>query len=598
MESKLAVLDYAIICAYIAFALAIGGAFAKRAGRSIVQFFTAGKELPWWIAGTSMVATTFASDTPLAVTGFVRKQGIAGNWFWWNAALANMLSTFLFAPLWRRSGALTDLEFIAMRYSGAPANFLRGFRVVYSSIITNSIVMGWVIHAMVKIVRTTFGWEPTTTLAILIFVVFVYTVTAGLWGVALTDFFQFILAMTAAIWLAFAALKAIGGGANLVAQLESGGLSDRLSFFPHPENKDLWVAFLAYMLVQWWAVGRPDGEGYIAQRMLATKDERNAVLSVLWFSFAHYVLRPWWWMVVALASLLLMPKMPDAVGDEGAYPAMMMKLLPTGALGIMVAAMLAAFMSTMDTHMNWAASYLINDFYKPFIKPNAEEKHYVLVGRLATAFILALGVGASLVTQQISTAWMLLAGLNAGVGPVSMLRWLWWRINAWSEISAMATALIVNTAIYILGWCKVQPFSSLITDVGFPKRLLIIVICVQIAWVMTTLLTKPEPTDRLISFYKRVRPPGWWRPVLEITSLSSKPLGWQWALGWLGGCLLIYGGLIALGGLLLQQLKWFAIGAVPAVVGCTAALFALRHCFSSNEPSGFDEQVIQTKQGN
>lgn len=583
MGEGLAAWDYAIVVAYIAFALGVGGALARRAARSVVEYFAAGRELPWWLAGTSMVATTFASDTPLAVTGFVRRQGIAGNWFWWNAAIANMLSTFLFAPLWRRSKALTDLEFIAMRYSGASANFLRGFRVLYTSLIANSIVMGWVIHAVVKIVRTTFDWEPVTALTVLILVAFVYTITAGLWGVVLTDFLQFALAMTGAIWLAVASLKVVGGGVNLVAQLRDAGLAGRISFMPPHEERHLWVAFLTYMLVQWWAVGRPDGEGYIAQRMLATKDERNAVLSVLWFSFAHYVLRPWWWMIVALASLLLMPKMPKALGDEGAYPAMMMKLLPTGALGIMVAAMLAAFMSTMDTHMNWAASYLVNDFYKPFIKPDADERHYVLVGRFATALILALGVGASLVTQQISTAWMLLAGLNAGIGLVSMLRWLWWRVNAWSEISAMATALVVNSAIYMLGWHKVAPFDFLITDSGFPHRLLLITACVQVVWVTVTLLTKPEPVDKLVMFYRTVRPPGWWRQVAEVASLPHKPIEWHWVLGWVGGVMLIYGGLVALGGLLLVQLDWLTIGLVSAVIGCAFAAYALRRCFSSLE---------------
>ncbi|MCS7253543.1 MAG: sodium:solute symporter family protein [Armatimonadota bacterium] len=583
MDGKMALWDYAIVGLYFAFALGVGGALARRAAQSIAQYFAAGRELPWWLAGTSMVATTFASDTPLAVTGFIRKQGIVGNWFWWNAAIANMLSTFLFAPLWRRSGALTDLEFIAMRYSGTPANILRGFRVLYTSLIANSIVMGWVIHAMVKIVRTTFGWEPITALAILISVAFAYTITAGLWGVVLTDFLQFALAMTGAIWLAFASLEVIGGGANLVSQLKDAGLAKRLLFLPSCEERHLWIAFLTYILVQWWAVGRPDGEGYIAQRMLATKDERNAVLSVLWFSFAHYVLRPWWWIVVALASLLLMPNMPKEVGDEGAYPAMMIKLLPTGALGIMVAAMLAAFMSTMDTHMNWAASYLVNDFYKPFIKSDADEKHYVLIGRLATAFILALGVGASLATQQISTAWMLLAGLNAGIGLVSMLRWLWWRINAWSEISAMATALIVNSIIYILGWCKLAPFDFFITDLGFPYRLIIIIVCVQVAWVAVTLLTKPEPMEKLVSFYRKVRPPGWWRTVSEAASLPPRPIEWYWVLGWVGGVMLIYGGLIALGGLLLSQLKWLLIGAVPTAIGCVAVARALRRCLSSHE---------------
>lgn len=567
MEAKLTGLDYTIIVGYLLFALGIGFALGRKASQSLAQYFVAGRELPWWLSGTSMVATTFASDTPLAITGLVRTQGIAGNWFWWNGALANLLGTFLFAPLWRRSEALTDLEFIALRYDGAPANFLRCFRVLYSALIANSIIMGWVIHAMVKIIRTTFGWEPITALAVLITFTFLYTLAAGLWGVVLTDFVQFALAMTGAIWLAVAALGIVGGGAALVHRLGEQNLMERLAFIPSPENHDLWFAFLAYILVQWWSVGRPDGEGYIAQRILASKDERNAVLSFLWFAFAHYVLRPWWWIVVAFVSLLLMPKMPKALGDEGAYPAMMVRLLPPGALGIMIAAMLAAFMSTIDTQINWAASYLVNDFYRPFVNPHAEQRYYVLVGRLATALVLTLGVLAALVTEQISTAWMLLAGLNAGIGLVSILRWLWWRVNAWSEISAMAVALFVNSAIYLLGWLKIQPFAFLTTNEGFPLRLLIIVSFTQAAWVLTTLLTSPEPMEKLVAFYRKVRPPGWWRPVADTVGLQVEPIDWRWALGWVGGVALIYGGLLFLGGLLLWQTQWLISGGIAALLG-------------------------------
>ncbi|MDW8028749.1 MAG: sodium:solute symporter family protein, partial [Armatimonadota bacterium] len=482
-------------------------------------------------------------------------------------------------PLWRRSEALTDLEFIALRYHGAPANFLRCFRVLYTSLISNSIVMGWVIAAMVKIVQTTFGWEPKTSLAVLIFVAFFYTILSGLWGVVLTDLVQFILAMTGAIWLAVAALEAIGGGSILVQKLTEQGLTDRLAFIPSPENHELWLAFLTYILVQWWAVGRPDGEGYIAQRILATKDERNAVLSFLWFSFAHYVLRPWWWMIVALVSLLVMPKMQEPWGEEGAYPVMMVQFLPPGALGIMVAAMLAAFMSTMDTHLNWAASYLVNDFYRSFIKPNASERHYVLVGRFATAFILSLGVATALVTEQVEAAWKLLAGLNAGIGLVSILRWLWWRVNAWSEISAMATALIVNSAIYLLSWIGNPVATYLTTTEGFPLRLIITVITVQIVWVTVTLFTNPEPMDKLLAFYRKVCPPGWWKPVAEFAGLPSEPIHWRWLLGWIGGVALIYGSLIALGGLLLMQPQWLIGGGLTAIAGLAGVRLGLNAVF-------------------
>lgn len=582
MEAKLTTLDYAIVVGYIVFAMVIGVILARKASKSISQYFAAGRELPWWLAGTSMVATTFASDTPLAVTGIVRTQGISGNWFWWSGALANMLGTFFFAPLWRRSEALTDLEFIALRYHGVPANFLRCFRVLYSSLISNSIVMGWVIAAMVKIVQTTFGWEPKTALAVLIFVAFFYTILSGLWGVVLTDLVQFVLAMAGSIWLAVEALKEIGGSTMLVQRLSEQGLTVRLAFIPSPENSKIWFAFLTYILVQWWAVGRPDGEGYIAQRILSTKDERNALLSFLWFAFAHYVLRPWWWIVVALVSLLLIPQMQKPLGDEGAYPVMMVQLLPSGALGIMVAAMLAAFMSTMDTHLNWAASYLVNDFYRPFIKPNGDERHYVLVGRIATTFILAFGVAAALVTEQVEAAWKLLAGLNAGVGLVSILRWLWWRVNAWSEISAMATALIVNSAIYLLAWLGEPKAGFLTTMEGFPLRLLIIVLCVQVAWVLVTFLTKPEPMEKLIDFYRKVRPLGWWKPIASVAGLKSENLNWRWLIGWFGGVALIYGGLVALGGLLLMQLQWLIGGGIVAVTGLISLQVGLKAIFQKS----------------
>ncbi|HID06175.1 MAG TPA: hypothetical protein EYP10_03405, partial [Armatimonadetes bacterium] len=323
MGVALAPLDLVIIAGYLFFALGIGAYFARRAGKSIVQFFGSGKQLPWWVAGTSMVATTFASDTPLAVTGFVRTVGISGNWFWWNGVMPNMLATFLFAPLWRRSGVLTDLEFIAIRYSGAPATGLRIFRVLYSSLIANSIVMGWVIGAMVNIVRAILGWDEVPTLALLMGIAFAYAVVAGLWGVVLTDLLQFVVAMGGSILLAFFALSAVGGGATLVQKLTAQGKATNLHLIPLPSSKHAFNAFLVYMLVQWWSVGRLDSEGYLAQRLLATRDERNAMLSFLWFAFAHYALRPWFWIIVGLASLILIPQATVELGEEGAYPMMM-----------------------------------------------------------------------------------------------------------------------------------------------------------------------------------------------------------------------------------------------------------------------------------
>jgi len=570
--------DYAIIVAYLVFALVVGALLGRRASRSMAEYFAAGRNLPWWVAGTSMVATTFAADTPLAVSGLVRKQGVAGNWFWWNGVFANMLGTFLFAPLWRRCGVLTDLEFIRIRYDGRAADLLRGFRVLYSSLIYNSIVMGWVILGASKIVRATFGWEPWETLGVLMVITFVYTLSAGLWGVVMTDLLQFVLAVTGAVWLGIAALSAAGGSDLLVEQLAARGLLERLAIIPTPEMRDLWIAFLTYVLLQWWSVGRPDGEGYIAQRILSTRDERHATLAFLWFAFAHYVIRPWWWLLVGLASLILIPEaIPTELGgDEAAYPMLMGQLLPVGVLGIMVASLLAAFMSTMDTQMNWAASYLTNDFYRAYIRKQAPDRHYVLVGRITTAFILALGVGVSLITEDISKAWMLLAGLNAGIGTVSVLRWLWWRVSAWSELGAMLTALVVNSVIYALGWMKVSPFDMLIETAGFPYRLMIIVGITQVAWLVITFLTEPVSREKLVEFYRRVRPPGWWGDIAREAGVEGTRMGWRWLFGWFGGVLMIYGGLFALGGLLLWQVPWLLGGGVAFALGIVGVRLGLK----------------------
>lgn len=576
MGVALAPLDLVIIAGYLFFALGIGAYFARRAGKSIVQFFGSGKQLPWWVAGTSMVATTFASDTPLAVTGFVRTVGISGNWFWWNGVMPNMLATFLFAPLWRRSGVLTDLEFIAIRYSGAPATGLRIFRVLYSSLIANSIVMGWVIGAMVNIVRAILGWDEVPTLALLMGIAFAYAVVAGLWGVVLTDLLQFVVAMGGSILLAFFALSAVGGGATLVQKLTAQGKATNLHLIPLPSSKHAFNAFLVYMLVQWWSVGRPDSEGYLAQRLLATRDERNAMLSFLWFAFAHYALRPWFWIIVGLASLILIPQATVELGEEGAYPMMMVKLLPAGALGLLVAAMMGAFMSTIDTQLNWAASYLINDFYRPYIRPNAPEEHYVLASRIATTVVLALSVGAALVTEQVRTAWMLLAGLNTGIGLVSVLRWLWWRVNAWSEISAMGASLIVNAIIFMCGKLGIAPFKFLITNQGFPYRLLIILAITQPAWLLATFITPPEPKEKLLTFFQRIQPPPrWWRPIADDKVSGIAISGVELTVAWLSGVMFIYGSMFVLGGLLLAQLRWIIFGGIASLLGFIGTMRAL-----------------------
>ncbi len=509
---QISLLDWIFVLVYFMLALGIGLYFSKRARGDIIEYFTSGRSLPWWLAGTSMVATTFAADTPLAVTELVAQHGIAGNWLWWNMLMSGMLTVFLFARLWRRAEFITDVEFTELRYSGRPAAILRGFRAIYLAIPINLIVLGWVTLAMVKILELSVGVNKWIAVGICVLVTLAYSGLSGLWGVVVTDFLQFFIAIIGSFALAFFAIDAVGGVAGLKEGLVRiyGAEHDILNFVP--EIGSVWMpvsAFLVYLAVNWWAAwypgAEPGGGGYIAQRMFAAKDERHSFLATLWFNIAHYALRPWPWIMVALASLILYPDIED---KQTGYILVMLDHLPVGFKGLLLASFAAAFMSTVSTQLNWGSSYLINDFYKRFIRTDASPQHYVKVARLATVGLVLAG---ALVTSQMDTiaaAWKFLLALGAGTGAVYILRWFWWRINAWSEISAMVASFIV--AIFL------QSVLGMDTaDAGvFAKVMLITVGISTVVWLTTTFITKPENEETLLNFYRKIRPGGnLWGPI-------------------------------------------------------------------------------------
>jgi len=570
-------IDWFIVAAYCLLSLGIGFLLSSRAGKSMSDFLLSGRNLTWWLAGTSMVATTFAADTPLAITGIIRTKGIAGNWFWWNLVMSSMLWAFLYARLWRRTNLLTDVEFLELRYSGKPAAFLRGLKALYSSVLINCIVMGWVILAMRKISLVTLGLTGTEAIALpgglqvppetavtigIILLALIYSVLSGLWGVVVTDFLQFAVAMCGSIALAIVAVRAVGGVANIIPALTASGAapSSVLHFAPERGAGELaLITFGVYLGVQWWAFRNSDGGEYIGLRAMACKDERHARLAILWYSFAHYVLRPWPWILVALISLIIYPSLPD---PELGYPKMMIDLLPVGIRGLMVSSLLAAFMSTVDTHLHWGASYLTNDIYKRFIHSGADEKHYVSAARVAMLVMALLAVLASLIMNSIEWAWKFLIAIGAGIGLVNLIRWYWWRINAWSEISAMICSLV--TAIVI--------FSS--RSLAGPEyegvRLLIIIAVSTGVWVSVTLATAPTDMESLKRFYSRVRPGGpGWRPVETTCGLKSEDNLLFDLFGAICGAAFIYSSLFLLGKILLgfPMKQWLPYAFAAGVSG-------------------------------
>ncbi|MBI4877283.1 MAG: Na+:solute symporter [Acidobacteria bacterium] len=569
---QLTFLDWAVVALYFAFNLAIGFYYKARAGKSVSEFFLSGRDVPWWLAGTSMVATTFAADTPLAVTGMVARWGIAGNWLWWCFVASGMMTVFFYARLWRRSGVTTDIEFSEIRYAGKPAAFLRGFRAVYLGIPINCIVLGWVNLAMVKILTLILGVNKLQALLIVMGLIaltsFISTIS-GLWGVLVTDLFQFVVKMGMVIVLAVAAVKAVGGIDAMKTKLHAidrmHGEGSVLSFVP--DLHSAWmplIAFLVYISLNWWATwypgAEPGGGGFVAQRMLCARDERHSLLATLWFNIAHYALRPWPWILVGLASVILYPGLAD---PETGYILVMIEHLPPSLRGLMVAAFAAAYMSTIATQLNWGASYLVNDFYRRFFKTGADERHYVRVSQWATVFLTVASAVVTFYMDSITGAWKLLIVTGAGTGGVLLLRWYWWRINAWSEVSAMMAAFVASVALQT-GW-KLDSDKP----VDFAWIMILTVGITTAVWLLTTFLTKPEPVETLVAFYRRTRPSAGWGPVARLApEIQATRDGLSNLLAWVCGCAMIYGALFGFGKILLKEYApGFAMLAVAAAAG-------------------------------
>ena len=513
---QLSTLDISIIlCFFVVFTI-IGIIVSKNASKSGVDFFLSGRNMPWWLLGVSMVATTFSADTPNLVTQIIRENGIAGNWVWWAFLLTGMLTVFVYARLWRRSEVLTDLAFYEIRYSGKAAAFLRGFRAIYLGVFFNVMIMASVCLAAIKIGGILFNLEPWQCVLYASIITVFYSVMGGLKGVIITDFIQFIIAMIGAIWAAIyiVNLPEVDGLSNLLAHAN---VSDKLNFLPDfNDNKSLLILLIIPIAVQWWSVwypgAEPGGGGYIAQRMLSAKNEKHAIGATLLFNIAHYALRPWPWILIALASLIVYPNLIDIqtafpnvdsniIGHDIAYPAMLTKL-PSGLLGLIVASLVAAFMSTISTHLNWGASYVVFDFYKRFVKPNCSDKELVTVGRVSTVLLMVLAALLSLALSNAMDAFNILLQIGAGTGLIYILRWFWWRINAYSEI----TGMIVSFALAL--WFKFGHAPFFGARLESYQELILSVVITTICWVTVTLLTQPTSKNVLLGFYKKVRPYG------------------------------------------------------------------------------------------
>ena len=580
---NLSILDWTVIGAYFLFNLGIAIYYARRASGSTSEFFLSGRNVPWWLAGTSMVATTFAADTPLAVTGFVARNGIAGNWLWWNFVMSGMLTVFLYARLWRRAGVMTDIEFAELRYSGKPAAFLRGFRALYLGLPINCIILGWVNLAMVKILEITLGVNKRGAIMIvigmLIFTSF-YTAISGLWGVLVTDLFQFALKMGMVIVLAILAVNAVGGIDGMKTKIgamdAAAGAGSRLAFFP--EYNSAWmpaITLFVYLGVIWWSTwypgAEPGGGGYIAQRIFSAKNEKHGLLATLWFNIAHYALRPWPWILTALASLILYPTLVD---KESGYIKTLLdpNVFPKYLRGFMLAAFAAAYMSTIGTQLNWGASYVINDFYRRFIERSASEKHYVIASQLVTVLLMIASLIVTFYMESIGGAWKLLLVTGAGTGTVLLLRWFWWRINAWSEVSAMISAAIVSIFLQMgLKWDSDRP-------VDFAYLMIVTVGITTVVWVAITMLTQPEPMDKLVAFYRRVRPEGpGWNNIAAQAELSKEHAKGRLSLqifNWILGCVLIYGSLFGIGKLIFKE---WGTGLLFLLIAITAGVLISRN---------------------
>jgi Na+/proline symporter len=565
----LSTLDWVIVGLYFILSLTIGIWSSKKAGKDTKSFFLAGRNMPWWLLGVSMVATTFSTDTPNLVTDLVRQKGVSGNWSWWAFLLTGMLTVFVYAKLWHRSGVLTDIEFYELRYSGKAAAFLRGFRALYLGLIFNVLVMGTVSLAAVKFGEIVLGWPGWMTLAIACSITLAYSTMGGLKAVIITDFIQFILAMVGSVWamLFIIGLPEVGGLAQLITH---SNVIDKLSILPSFSDPNVWVpVMLVPLAVQWWASyypgAEPGGGGYIAQRMFSAKDEDNAVSATFLFNIAHYALRPWPWILIALSSLIIFPELSDIqkafpnlpvdkLGHDVAYPAML-SLLPSGLLGLVAASLIAAFMSTMSTQLNLGASYLVNDFYHRFIKPDASDKDLVRVGRLFTILSIFLGGGLGLFLTSAGQAFTLLLMIGAGTGLIYILRWFWWRINAYTEIVAMISSLVI-AAYFNFGNSSLEEWEKIVLGA----------ILTTIVWLVATFVTPPDDEKTLQNFVKKINPggPGWSKYSMTTGEPWLLPKG---ILLMILGCIAVYSILIGVGQLIYGNSIGYMLIALSIISG-------------------------------
>ncbi|HEX3456338.1 MAG TPA: sodium:solute symporter family protein [Candidatus Baltobacteraceae bacterium] len=579
----LTTLDWIIVVLSLGVSFVPAIVLARRAGRNITEFFAAGRQAPWWLIGISLVATTFSTDTPNLVTNLVRDGGVAENWLWWSFLLTGMATVFFYARLWRRSGVLTDLEFYELRYAGRAASFVRGFRAIYLGLFFNCWIIATVNLALVKIAGILFGWPRFETLAISVVIPIVFAATAGLWGVMVTDMIQFCITITSAFAAAYFAIHApgVGGLHGLIAHV-SASHGATMSILPNFSDWPTALAiFIIPLTVQWWSVwypgAEPGGGSYVAQRMLAARTESDALFGTFAFQVMHYALRPWPWIVVALASTIVFPSLhdiqarfpgvpPGLIGNDIAYPAMLV-FLPAGFAGFMVAGIFAAYRSTIETHLNWGTSYLVHDFYQRFIAPGASQRQLVAMGRWVTALLMLVGVCFTLGLDNAKSAFDLLLSIGAGTGLIYLLRWFWWRINAWSEVSAMIASFLVA-----LGF-----FVAARTGHAVPTTtsLLITVAVTTVVWIVVTFLTPPVDEATLEAFYAKVRPagPGWSR-IRRRGGLPPSPDSLPMAfVGWILGLAAVYGALFSAGGFVygrpVQGIVW-AVVALGATVGLLA----------------------------
>ncbi len=567
----LSALDWVIAIVAVAVCFVPALFFSRRSSKNTTEFFASGRSVPWWLAGLSMVATTFSSDTPNLVTDIVRRNGVAGNWVWWAFVLTGVATVFFYARLWRRSGVLTDLEFYEIRYSGKAATAVRGFRAVYLGLLFNCLIMATVNLAACKIAGVLFGMERWQTLLFVGLLNVVFAAHSGLWGVLVIDMIQFFIKMTAVIAAAYFAVRLpqVGGLTGLVDKLSTatgpGGIN-YLNFLPDFSNHwDIALAvFIMPLAVQWWAVwypgAEPGGGSYIAQRMLASKSEKDALGAVLFFNVAHYVLRPFPWILVALASIIVYPQLsdiqaafphldPNLIGHDIAYPAML-KFLPVGFVGLMVGGLVAANSSTILTHLNWGASYLVHDFYRRFIKQDASEKHYVFIGRLATVALFFVSSAMVFVLDTAKDAFDIILQVGAGTGLLYLLRWFWWRINAWCEVVAMISSFAVSVGFILL------EKQGILTLNSSPKLILTVVIT-TICWLAAAYLAPPTDRQTLIAFYNKVHPSGpGWEAIRREAGVAGAPDSQRRdsiplaMIGWISGCAAIWSALFVVGNFL------------------------------------------------